>query len=265
MICAEGYYSVGFRIQLNFKRILVQKILLSIGYFVGYQLFLQTNQWLLIYIVGYSIDLLYIFSHTLLLKEPWKKTDLLRKTLEKEFFLVVSSLIGGLATYIDRLIIYPIYGGVITSTYYAATLLGKGISLATFPIAGVLLSYFSKKKVISHSTIKYMTIFGWAAGAGGYGVCLLLSRPVLTYLYPNIVDEALLYVPVTLLSALIGVQNNIISPVVLKYCSTQWQIGISVISVLSYLIVTFYFLKLWGLMGFCAAGVVGALVKYLIY
>lgn len=265
LICADGYYSVGFRLQLNYKRILVQKLLLSLGYYIGFRLFLITNYWLWIYIAGYAVELPYVLLRTDLIKESWKRTKLFVPTAKKEGILIVSSLIGGLSSYVDKLILYPILGGVVTSTYYVATLMGKGISLATFPISGVLLSYFSKIKSLSNNTVKSMSIFGWSAGILGYIVCLIIAKPLLGYLYPTLVNEAMVYLPVTLLGSVIGVQSTMLSPVVLKYCDTKWQIVISTVNVVGYLVIALFLLKLYGVMGFCIGGTITALLKYTVY
>ena len=238
LICSEGYYSVGFRLQLNYRRIFIQKIFLAVGYILGYYLFVKTGQWILIYIMGYFLDLIYVLLKTDLAKEPWRRTKLFKLSVKNESVLIVAALIGGLSSYIDRLFIYPIYGGLITTTYYVSTLLGKGISLATFPISGVLLSYFSKKKKLADGTVKMMNKFSWIAGIIGYIACIIISRPLLGRLYPAIVDDAMKYVPVTLFSAVINVQNTMMSPVVLKYSKITRQIWISLINVAGYVAIS---------------------------
>ena len=265
LICSEGYYSVGFRLQLNYRRVLIQKLLLSIGYYIGYCLFTITKVWLLIYIVGYLLDLIYVLCMTELIKEPWRITKLFKLSVKNESVLIIAVLLGGLSSHIDRLLIYPIYGGLITSTYFVATLLGKGISLATFPISGVLLSYFSKKNRIENNTVKMMMAFSWFSGIICYICCLIISRPLLGYLYPSIVDDALHYVPITLLGAVIGVQNTILSPVILKFCRITLQIWISFFNTISYLFISALLMSFFGLMGFCISGVLVTLMKYCIY
>lgn len=262
---AEEYYSVGFRLQLNYRRILMQKVLLSIGYAVGYILFFWGGQWIFVYIFGYLFAVIYLFVKTGLLKEPWIITKLWKVTINHEAVLVISALINNVFVYVDKMILYPIYGGIITTTYYVSTLLGKGISLATFPIAGVLLSHFSQKKSLGKNTVKSMIVIGWLAGLAGYAVCLMISRPILGYLYPTIVDEAMKYVPVTLAGAVIGVQNTMISPVVLKFCKIQRQIAISIVNLIGYIFIAMIFLKLWGLMGFCVGMGMTQLLKYIVY
>lgn len=265
LICFDGYYSVGFRIDLNYKRILVQKILLSIGYYIGYQLFLANGEWMLVYIVGYGFELPYLLLKTRLIAEPWGRTKLFVTVVKKESILIVSSLLNGMSTYVDKLILYPIIGGVITSTYYASTLMGKGISLMTFPISGVLLSYFAKVPNANRSAIRIMNIVGWIVGLISYGFCLLLSRPILGIIYPTIADEAMLYVPINLLSAVVGVQSTLLSPVVIRYCDLKWQIFISLINGIGYIVISLILLKLYGLSGFCIGTLVTSLLKYLIY
>ena len=265
LICADGYYSVGFRLQLDYKKILLQKIFLAVGYIIGFFVFMKTKNWIYIYIIGYLLDVAYVLWKTNLLFEPWIITYLFKETAKKETILIVSSLIGGISSYVDKLIIYPIYGGIITSTYYVASLMGKGISMLTFPISGVLLSYFSNRKQFGNNSIKFMTICGWIAGGIGYILCLLVSKPLLSILYPSIVGEAMKYVPVLLVGSVIGVQNTFLSPVVLKFCDTKWQMLISLLNVVGYLGFALLFMKLWGLMGFCIASVATTAMKYFLF
>src|SRR5699024_1008257 len=54
------YIIVGFRLELNYKGILVNNIILGLGYLIGLLIFFWLPYWQLIYISGYALSIIYI-------------------------------------------------------------------------------------------------------------------------------------------------------------------------------------------------------------
>ena len=129
------------------------------------------------------------------------------------------------------------------------------------PITNVILSYLSKEKRVSRS------VWGLTITVGGgfcvlmYLFCLLVSRFVLTILYPQFVDEAMKLIPISTLSLCISSFVNIIHPLALKTIKTNRQIIISGGGLACYVILALTMYRPYGLMGCCIAMLISYMVK----
>ena len=258
------YASVEFRIKLNFINILMNSIMLFIGYLIGYGLFLLTGYWSLIYLCGFSLNIIYILNKTNILREKFSKTSLFRITFKEIILLLSSGILVSLGAYVDKLIIFPLLGGAAVSIYYTATILGKTISLAISPITGVLLSYFAHMKKFSSNNFKLLLLISLIVGFIGYWSIILVSKPLLSLVYPQYVDDALKYIPITTLSIILTIISSVINSVLLKFSSAKWQILINGLYMLIYIPLSMYLLSLYGLMGLCVGILIANITKLLI-
>lgn len=258
LVILREYYVAEFRIVINFKKILINNLFLVLGYMLGLAFFLASGKWQIIYIVGYLCSLLYTLKDNSLLREPIKKTELFRETCKSSTLLWVANLLTTGITYVDKLLLYPILGGHAVSVYYASTLFGKVISLAVTPINGVMLSYLSKWKSMKGNVFYAILILGGGICFGGYWLCVLVSRPVLEVLYPQWVDEAMSYIYITTLMAMMAAMISILSPFVLRFCDMKWTMKINLVTLLIYMLVALFLSQRWGIWGFC----IGTLIAY---
>lgn len=126
--------------------------------------------------------------------------------------LILSSALSNVLTYVDRLLLFPLLGGTMVSVYYASTLFGKAISLGITPINGVVLSYFSRLKRLKVNTFKTMLVASGILGVLGFFACMLVSRPILTLLYPQWMDQAMHYIGITTATAMVAMVISVIQP-----------------------------------------------------
>lgn len=258
------YASVEFRINLNFKYILMNSIMLFIGYLIGFVMFLFTGYWSLIYLCGFGFNILYIIKKTNILHEKFSKTPLFRITLKEIMLLLGSGILVSLGAYADKLIIFPLLGGTAVSIYYASTILGKTIALAIGPITGVLLSYLAHMKKFSSNNFKLLLLISSIVGLIGYWSVILVSKPLLSLVYPQYVEDAIQYIPITTLSIILTIISSVINPVLLKFSSAKWQILINGLYMLIYIPLSMYLLSLYGLMGLCVGILIANITKLLI-
>jgi len=264
LLLLNGYGVVEFRIKLNYKNILFNEICLVIGYLLGSVLFIITGYWQLIYLCGFAFSFIYIKKKTTIFTEEFHKTELFNKTAKQTLFLLVSGLLLNAAVYIDRLLLYPLLGGTAVSIFYTATILGKTVSLAIQPASGVLLSYFAQMKKLNN---KYFVLFcGTSFGIGiiGYIIVILISRPVLSFLYPQFVNEALEYIYIATLAIMINIVCGVVNPAVLKFCSSKWQLAINLSYLFIYVGSTVILMNFYGLMGFCIGILIANSIKLLL-
>ena len=261
LLLVRTYASVDFRIKLNFKYILIDSIFLFVGYAIGYIIFLISGYWLFIYLCGFLFSFIFILNKTKIFREAFKKTPLFKKTAAQTFFFLSSGILSSIGIYLDKLLLYPLLGGLTVSIYYTATILGQSIALAIGPVTGVLLSYLAQMKKFGNHSFNVLLGISSIVSMIGYLLVILVSKPLLTIIYPQYVKEALNYIHVTTLSIIITIISNIINSVLLKFYSAKWQIFFNGVHLVVYIAASMILLNLYGLMGFCIGILIASIVK----
>lgn len=256
-----AYLEVDFRIKLDFKGILVKEIFSAVGYCMGLLLFFITNLWQFIFMFGYAVPLIYILFKTDLHKEPREKTELFPATLRDSLYIDLSGLCSRAMSYADKMLLLPLVGGSNVAIYYTATLLGKIVLMGMNPINSVILSYINKINKLSSKAFRTYFCVGAGVCIIGYFCCIIISRPILSFLFPQWVDEAMTYVPITTLSLCISTLCNFLTPLTLKFCNMHWQLTINVVTLFTYVVFSVVFYNLYGLVGFCCGIVCSYAVK----
>ncbi|AZN38582.1 lipopolysaccharide biosynthesis protein [Paenibacillus albus] len=245
------YLIVSFRINLNYKAILINNAILGFGYVIGIAVFYITGLWQMILIIGSGLSLIYITRNTNLLREGFTVTSLFKKIAYKSFVLFISVFLKNVLSYADKLLLFPLLGPTAVSIYYTATILGKIIAIMITPINSVMLSYLSKTEKIS---LKYFfSIFGLTGIIGGIGylVTILISYRILSFLYPNWAADSMELIYITTASAILEVVASVLHPFLLRFSNINWQYLISGSNLIVYVLGATIFFNLYGLIGFC--------------
>ena len=258
---AELYYEVGLRLKLNYRKIFINKAIGALGYLIGFLIFCPTDDWHYIFICAYFFQTLYCVLNTELIREPLNKTEAFWDTSRSYGNITVASAFNKSLTYVDKLLLYPLLGGEAVSIYYAANIFGKLVLQVLEPITNVILSYLSKEKRVSRSVWGLTIPIGVGFCIVMYIFCLLVSRFVLTILYPQFVDEAMKLIPISTLSLCVSSFVNIIHPLALKTIKTNRQIVISGAGLACYIALALTLYRNSGLMGCCIALLVSYTVK----
>ena len=263
-ILFKAYLEVGFRIKLEFWAILINNLLLSIGFLLGYYLFKVTNAWEMIFLIGYSFSCIFCILKTGLLAEKPNKTSINKKVTQDAYSLLVAAVIGCLVNYADKLVLYPLMGGTSVSIYYTATILGKITGMLTGPINSVILSYITRWDNSKIGIFTKVLFIGIGIVSVAYFVTVFCARPILGLLFPQWIDEVMNILPYTTITIMLTVLSSFLQPFIMKYCKLQWQIGISSIGSASYFICALVLWKIIGLKGFCIGTIIGSLTKLMI-
>lgn len=258
------YLIVAFRISLNYKAILFNNILLSLGYILGALLFFITGYWQLIFICGIFISLFYIIFNSNLLNEKLELTPLFKATSYKTVVLFISVLMRTSLSYADKLLLFPLLGPKAVSVYYSATIIGKIISMVIAPISSVMLSYFAKMKHMKITSFFSVLTIVCFLGLFGYFFCIWISDPLLNFLYPNWAQESMKLIYITTATAIIGVLGSVIHPFVLKFNDVNWQVVISGTNLFTYIILAVTLYNFYGLIGFCIGLLIATIVRVLL-
>ncbi len=255
------YFTVAFRIKLNYKNIVASNLIMIAGYGVGFFLFPLTNRWQVIYLLGYGFSLAFIFLKTDLWKEAFQVSSSFRHICLQAVLLTAATFLGRVTTYADKLIIFPVLGGAVVSVYYTATLFGKVVSMAITPISSVILSYLSRANRKNDDIFRLAFFSGLGVCIVGYFACIAVSRPVLGLLYPQFVEQAMQYIWITTGTMVITTLTAIVHPFVLKFFDMKWQILINGSYVAVYVGLALTMLGRWGLHGFCLGALAASLIK----
>ncbi len=244
-----NYLAVEYRIKLDYKRIMLSKIVQTLGYCLGCLLFIITRDWEWIFFVGYGLCLVYIIFTTSLWKEPFRSTEHIKKTSIRISVLVLSASLGSFLMYFDRLLIFPLFGGTELTIYYAASIVGKTVALITSPLSSVLLSYIVHLKRITRKQFSFYIIILFAFAILGYIFCILISEPLIYLLYPESKDMAMQYVPYSIAASMFGVVYSFIWPFVLRFGKNSYPLLITVIKAILYLLFIIILVKPFRVMG----------------
>jgi len=260
----KAYLEVGFRIELNYIAILISNALLSLGFLAGYLIFRFSGIWEFIFLLGYIFPCVYCGFKTHLLSEEPRKTILYSEVKKDACSLAFSVVIKNLTHYADKLVLYPLMGGMAVSIYYTATILGKITGMLTGPFNSVMLSYIARWDNKKANVFAKVFIIGSVICIFGYIVAILLARPIIGLLFPQWLDAVMAIFPLTTLAIMLGILSTILNPFVLKYCKIQWQIGINLASSVIYFGSALFLWYYKGLEGFCIGTVIGALTRLII-
>lgn len=247
----QAYGIVEYLIKVDFRGVLLNNVVLALGYVVGLGMAVRFARWELLYFCGQVACLAYIAVTTRILSERPACGKLFCSMLKETAILGASSLLGQVSTYCDRLILFPLLGAASVSVYYVSTLLAKIIGLASSSINSVLLSHLAKMGSGKTRGFRMALLVGFAVCCVSYVIVVVVARPCLSVLYPQFVDEAMVFVPVTSITAFVTVLFRLANPFVLNALSTGWQVVIATTSTVLYLVLALGFLSFGGLAGFC--------------
>lgn len=264
LILVRAYYIVTFRLELYYKKILINNVFLAIGYVVGFGLFLKIDNWTLIYSCGNILSLIHLFFNSKLMREPFRKTSLLKKTIKKTIVLYIANLLQTFTNYADKLLIFPMLGAEAVAYYYAASVMGKMMSMVISPISSVILSYVVKAKSLSKYMINKILLLIIGISGGGFIFAYLIGKFLLKLLYNSWFDIVIDLLPWTVFAAIFSGMASVIQPFILKFKSELYQIVVNSLYIIMYVLVSFILTKKYGLVGFGIGYCVTMLIKFLI-
>lgn len=264
LIYYETYYECSFRIEINFLNILLCKIILVIGYIFGYLFFLRTKYWEFIFIFGYGLAFLFCYYKSNFKKESYIRTKLYYYIVKEFNYIAVANFINNLSTYADKLILYPLMGGDVVTVYYTSTLIGKVISLGANSLCDVILSYISKKASNNKDcNTKALIVLFFIVVLCYIGV-VYVSNGIIGFLYPQLINDVERYLPLASAISMLDIFGTIIYPFTLKFCSTKWQVLISLSSTSINYISSLLLWRIYGLVGFYVGAIIGQLTRIIL-
>lgn len=258
------YATAFFRLELNFKRTFLCNTVVSAAYCAAVLVFSTATLWPVIFLVGEGFGLAFVWKTTPFAHEPLKRTPLFSTTVGTMLAFMSTNLIGNFLAYADRIILYPVLGGEGVSYYSTASFFGKSASVIMVPIASVLLGYFAQKDFKASkklfALINGLSLVCLAVFLLG---CRLFAPWFTRLLYPSLYESAAPYILLANLASAIGIAGNMAQPMVLKSCSIGWILFTQVLYGASYLLLSWWLLPIYGLLGFCWVAIASNAVRTL--
>ena len=244
------YAQVEFRLKLLFSRYFWYNIIISAGYIVGLGLYFITGQWLLIFVVGELLALVYSFFIGDIFKRQ-ASTGHSRQINKNVLLILLSTLIRDGVTQFDKVMVEQIISPGAVTEYHAVSLIAKTMQMLVTPINTLILSYLTVKDTkISRKAFNKFVLYGLGFGAFFYGVCLVGTPVFVKLFYGNLYDDVMQYNLLVNLALILGFVSNIFMGIMLSqgrtrmYTVIQTTWGVSYIG-LSYWLATGY--GLWGI------------------
>lgn len=248
------YSAAYFRLNKDFKNVVIQNIIYLIGIVLG----------IAILYVAKFIWIPMLLTEVLCLIFDLVKTDLVKgniaktaenKNIWKTFknFGFISFLVN-MTTYFDKIIIYPILGDNAVSVYYSTSSMSKVLALITNPLHGVILSWLKGndedfKKKVTKTTLKVnipVIILTFVIG-------LPITYLAVRILYPQYLESALpLLLPVSIGMAFNTVAT-IVKAILLKYVDSKKLVTSYIVYIIILVALGIGMSSLWGIVGFAYA------------
>lgn len=263
LVLARAYYLVAFRIVIDYKRVVIANSIGLIGYLVGIGVSYVINWWPVVFIFGEVAVLVYLSRASRIFRECPVKTEMFLDTTRRFFVLLMATAIGQAMSYMDRFLIYPTLGSEQVTLFTIASLLGKTVGIIAGPVSGVLLTYYAKEEGgLTRGEFSRRVLTAVALCVISYFVVMACSVPVLRFLYPDYVDSAIEYLPISNAGAIVLILGNLISPTLLKFADNRWQPVIQLVHLAAYVLLCLNLSGSIGLYGFCIGVLVSNSIRF---
>lgn len=259
------YSECMFRIEINYKKILISSILMSLGYLAGYLVFLVTNQWYFIFLVGESTAVLYAVVSGKLFHVHGDVSEEFSGTVRNAVTLTGSYLISYALIYMDRFLVQVLLGNEEVSIWYISTTYGKCVALVIPPITAVLLSNISKGTIELDKRMVNRVV-GGSLGAifFFFAVGIFASRFILYILYPDSYEACLPIMDMGNLAQIVYYSCSIINMMAIRLCDMKLQVFVEVAYAIVYIVLAIVGAFMGGLIGLAVGTLCANVLRFLL-
>ncbi|MCL2110669.1 MAG: hypothetical protein FWH32_00150 [Clostridiales bacterium] len=244
------YGAVEFRLNLDFKGTFTYNLLGACGYLVGLGVFFLTEKWLLIFVIGDSLSLLYVFIRGSIYRKA-EKTENASAVPKTALPLLWSSLVRDGVVHFDKVIVRQIMDAQSVTQYHAISLVAKTMHFLVAPIRVLLMSYMTQRNwKMTKGVYKKITLACAGFGVAGYGFSILVAPLYVYVFYNELYSQVIQYNLIVNLGLVMGFVASLHMAVLmsqgetgkLSLIQTFWGVGFLIASYAS----TYYY-GLWGI------------------
>ena len=247
------YYSdVEFRLNLNYKRFFVFYLLISVGYLAGIGLFFITHSWIIAMLCGECLAVGFVIVTGSIYKgDLFKRSEYFKENMRSLIILSGTELIAAVILNADRLILQAIDGGTSVAIFYAATLIGKMVSLISTPLNGVIIGYLTKYEGGIKKSSFVKLCLGSIVGSFVINVfCFGVSFIFVRIMYADIFELVRPYLWFANLGQVFYFIANTLTVILLRFTDEKYQLVINILFLIVFVVLaipmTFVF-RLWGM------------------
>lgn len=250
------YTESVFRIQINYKRILLSSVICALGYMAGFGFYMLGASWCVIFLCGEGAAVVYaaaagkafcVESRSACLSGEFKVM------LKNVATLTFSYLISYLLIYSDRFILEAFIDSELAGYYFNATYYGKLVAVVIPPITSVLLSNISKGTIELNARVTTrITLFSIGAAVLFFVVGIPCARVMMWILFRESYDMVLPFIDIANLSLIVYYSCSIVNMLAIRLCPYRLQVRVEVIYSICYIVFGVLGTSLFGAAGFAA-------------
>lgn len=263
-----SYGGVIYRLYINYKKVVIQNVVIFLGYLIGLLLFFLTKHWSLIFLLGNVFGVIYTHKFSQLSQDSTRKNSEFRYVVREYANLSIATLISSSTGNLDRIILIPLLGNSSMAIFFAASSVSKILNLVINPLANVLLTYISNEEIemgfSKLSKIQFLTFMvGIILSFPAYMVSILMVK----FLYPTIYNG---YDHIQLLTYIVSLGTiflslwSLLNALFLKIFNMKFQLASNTLYGIFYLVLSISLGTNYGLLGFGIAFTISSIFKFLI-
>ena len=263
-----SYGGVIYRLYINYKKVVIQNVVICLGYLIGLLLFFLTKHWSLMFLLGNVFGVIYTHKFSQLSQDSTRKNSEFRYVVREYANLSIATLISSSTGNLDRIILIPLLGNSSMAIFFAASSVSKILNLVINPLANVLLTYISNEEremgFSKLSKIQFLTFMvGIILSFPAYMVSILMVK----FLYPTIYNG---YDHIQLLTYIVSLGTiflslwSLLNALFLKIFNMKFQLASNTLYGIFYLVLSISLGTNYGLLGFGIAFTISSIFKFLI-
>lgn len=256
------YGDVEYRLNLNYKKYFINYIILSLGYLLGYGLFLAVDNWFLIFLVGEILYITYIVCTGTIFKDFLKAGKYFQIALSKGSVLVFSYFITNLTLNIDRVALKYLVGDLAVTQYYAASLIGKTLVILVAPVNIIIISYLTRSKERINRKQYFTFVSAGVVICIVFFFCAQIATPIFIKIFwQNLYDSIKGITMLVNITQILSMLSAYLFIVVLTFTEEKWQLILQICHLIIVVILVLIFTINHGIMGFVAATLIANLLR----
>ena len=265
VITAFRYYSdVEYRMKSDFLRYMLFYMAISVGYILGMLVYRLTDEWMLAFLLGEVIGVMFVFlGGTIYRKDALKTSKSFTLVCQSMGFLLFSNLIENLTLNADRLLLMVFSGGTAVTIYYTASLLGKVVAMLSVPINSIIISYLAKyEEDLSKKFWSIATAAISVLGVLSFAACTFVSPFLLNILYPDLLGDVRDYIAPAILGQIFYFISGILLVILLKFRGEKKQFFFNVGYAIEFMAIVITGTYLGGLDGFVYSALAANAIRF---
>lgn len=258
------YAQVEFRLRLNFRGYFIYYAITSVGYVIGFLLYMLTGIWLLIFFTGELIAIGYsIWKGDIFKKETAiGQAKHLYKTMS---MILLSTLVRDGITQFDKVILRLLISAESVTHYNALSLVGKSVQMLVNPVNTLILSYLSAKEAkLSRKFFKKFLFCSLGVGIIMLVACQIATPIYIRLFYSSFYDEVMPYSLLVNSGLIMGFISMLFTALILSQGKTKTYTAIQTVWGVCYMIPAYFLTQSYGIVGLASVTLVVNTVKLIV-